>query len=316
MKPGTPAGELPAIYPDRLNFVLRGFVRKAWASAAAERTWSSRFARVRAAVSRVEWMSVVRGLRPCALFQLCSHEIESCASLWAAEGLAWKRLSESSPRIGAWWLDADLPRSSVSCPVVVGREQENSNFEQAWNAGDHDRIGELLGYPPCCRSFFEEVALAQSCVDTVWAMSAQELHIQDRVSGRLADGPVASNILLQSLGVRAIPHCPCSFRCRETARLAEDLNGVAAAIGNEEEYGWLACILSWPAEWSALHGIAEIRTPVLKVCTPTDATASEYVVRWKGTALPTEAARGLNFPYRVPGQPPAIVRLDSFGSRS
>jgi hypothetical protein len=314
VKPGTPAGEFLAIYPDRLNFVLRGFVRKAWASAAAERTWSSRFARIRAAVGRVEWMSVVRGLRPCALLQLPIHQIESCASLWAAEGLAWKRLGESSPRIGAWWLDADLRRNSASCRIVLGRKRENSDFEQAWNASDHNRIGELLGYPPCCRSFFEQVAQAQSCVDTVWPMSAHEPHIQDRVLGRLADGPPASNILLQSLGVRAIPHCPCSFGCRETARLAEDLQEVAAAQGNMEEYGWLTSILSWPMEWSALHGIAEIRTPVLKICIPTDATASEYVVRWKGAALPAEAARGLNFPYRTSAHPPPKVRLDSFGS--
>jgi hypothetical protein len=93
---------------------------------------------------------------------------------------------------------------------------------------------------------------------------------------RIADGPMASNILLQSLGIRAAPHSPCSFDCRETVRLAEDLAAVAAASGYGEEYGWLSSILSWPVEWSALHGIAEIRTPIVKLCTPTDATAHEY----------------------------------------
>jgi hypothetical protein len=315
MKSAPPSTESLNIYPDRLKFVLKGFVRKAWSSAAAERSWSSRFLRVRAAVRRVEWMSVVRGLRGCALLQVPSHELESFAKLWAAHGLAWRRLNESSPRIGAWWLDADLPFSSEACPMVVGREPENAAFEAAWEVGNHERIGELLGYPPCCRSFFEEVAIAQRCVDTVWAMSSSEQHMQHRASGRLADGPAASNILLQSLGIRAIAHCPCSFRCRDTLQLAEALNSVAAEVGHEEEYGWLACILSWPAEWSALHGIAEIRTPVLKICIPTDATASEYVVRWKGSSLPAEAARGLDFPYKVSGHSPAVIHLDSSKSR-
>jgi hypothetical protein len=315
IKPPTPAGKPTGIYPDRLDFVLSGFVRRAWASAAAESTWSSRFLRIRAAVNRVEWMSVVRGLRPCALFQLPSQEIEPRSSLWAAEGLAWRRLSESTQRIGAWWLDADLPRAA-SCVVVVGRQRDNDEFERAWEAEDHKSIGDLLGYPLCCRLFFEEVSIAYRCLDTVWAMSERESRIEDRTRGRLVDGPVASNILLQSLGLRAIPHCPCNFGCRQTARLAEDLNAIAAEVGNEEEYTWLGSILAWPAEWSALHGIAEIRTPILKLCTPTDATAGEYLVRWKGASLPVEAARGLRFPYRrASGQSSAMVRLDSSGSR-
>ena len=234
---------------------------------------------------------------------------------WAAEGLSWTRLSEATPRIGVWWLNADLPLSTASYAVVVRRDAENGDFERAWDAGDHERIGELLSYPPCCRLFFHEVSVAQRCIDTVWAMSESESRMDERASGRLVDGPVASNIFLQSIGVRAVPHCPCSFGCRETLRLAEELKSVAAAVGYEQEYTWLESIMSWPTEWSALHGIAETRTPVLKLCTPTDATASEYVVRWKGTALPGEAARGLGFPYRVPGRSPALVRLDPLGSR-
>ncbi len=62
-------------------------------------------------------------------------------------------------------------------------------------------------------------------------------------------------------------------------------------------------ILSWPAEWSALHGIAEIKTPVLKVSTRTDATAKKYVVRRQGEKYPAEGARGLGFPYSQPRQP-------------
>jgi hypothetical protein len=310
MKPGTTAEERPAIYPDRLDFALKGFVRMAWASSAAERTWGTRFARVRAAVTHVEWMSVAEKLRPCALFQLRSHDIEIASNLWAAQGLSWRTLNEANQRVGAWWLDASLPRRAASRPVVVGREPEIAAFARAWDAWDHLSIGGLLGYPPCCRLFFEEVCVVQRCIDTVWAMAQRESRIEDRASGRRVEGPVASNILLQALGVRGVPHCPCSFECRETARLADSMNCVAAAVGNDEEYGWLSNILSWPMEWSALHGIAEIRTPILKLCTPTDATASEYVVRWEGSARPAESARGIGFPYTSSGRPSAAVRLD------
>jgi hypothetical protein len=60
---------------------------------------------------------------------------------------------------------------------------------------------------------------------------------------------------------------------------------------------WMLEILDWPVQWSALHGIAEIKTPVLKVSARTDATPVDYVVRRPGRARPREGARGLGFPY-------------------
>jgi hypothetical protein len=73
---------------------------------------------------------------------------------------------------------------------------------------------------------------------------------------------------------------------------------VGTTAGYAEEMRWLQDILSWPYEWSSLHGIAEIRTPVVKVAVPTDATACTYTVRLPGTSYPREAADGNRFPYR------------------
>jgi SAM-dependent methyltransferase len=67
-----------------------------------------------------------------------------------------------------------------------------------------------------------------------------------------------------------------------------------------EEIEDLAAILSWPVEWSSLHGIAEIKTPLLKLITDTDAFACKHAVRRGGDGYPTEGAMGLNFPYSRP----------------
>jgi 2-polyprenyl-3-methyl-5-hydroxy-6-metoxy-1,4-benzoquinol methylase len=79
------------------------------------------------------------------------------------------------------------------------------------------------------------------------------------------------------------------------------------AFGRERGYGtemeWLEEILSWPVSWSALHGIAEVKTPVLKASTRTDATAHEFIVRRHGRRVPAEAAAGLSFPFREPDRP-------------
>ena len=38
-------------------------------------------------------------------------------------------------------------------------------------------------------------------------------------------------------------------------------------------------ILDWQLEWSALHGIAEIKNSLFKISTRTDATPSRYSIK-------------------------------------
>ena len=70
-------------------------------------------------------------------------------------------------------------------------------------------------------------------------------------------------------------------------------------------------LLSWPVEWSGLHGIAEVKSPVLEVCTRTDATAAKYVVCWMGDRIPEEGASGLKFPYKIPARKLVGVPVNS-----
>lgn len=299
----TSTEQSTGIYADRLPFVLKSFVRIAWTSTDAERVWSPKFSRVRAAVIRCEWMSVRLKLRRCALFHLCEQDIERHSREWVAHGLNWKFLRDAALRTGAWWLNVNLRRGIPSRPIVLGNNLDISDFERAWDDQDHESIGRLLGYPQCCRSFFEDVAGTQGCVDTLWAMSNSKELTDARELYRSADGPAFSNILLQSLGVRAVPHAPCSFDCQGTALLAHDFGVVARKIGVQREYEWLTSILSWPAQWSGLHGIAEVQTPIVKVCTPTDATGSKHILRWHGRIIPEEGAKGIVFPFKVPTLP-------------
>jgi hypothetical protein len=73
---------------------------------------------------------------------------------------------------------------------------------------------------------------------------------------------------------------------------------------------WLQQILSWPMSWSALHGIAEVKTPVLRYVRDTVATGDRLTVQWLGTVMPQTAARGLTFPFRLRPQrakPPIVL---------
>jgi hypothetical protein len=93
--------------------------------------------------------------------------------------------------------------------------------------------------------------------------------------------------------------------------MARKLLALGREIGFSEEMDWLVQILRWSVEWSALHGIAEIKTPVVKIITQTDATARKYVVRRAGDLYPEEGVHGLSFPYRS-RRIPLLTQSSSF----
>jgi Predicted O-methyltransferase len=59
----------------------------------------------------------------------------------------------------------------------------------------------------------------------------------------------------------------------------------------------IANLCDMPMEWSALHGYAEIRTPIFKIVTKTDATPFEYKFQKPGIYQPVHAGSGLAFPF-------------------
>ena len=104
-------------------------------------------------------------------------------------------------------------------------------------------------------------------------------------------------LLRAALGLPTVWYVPCSLLCphaREHERL------VAAALDDETADGAIARlgqVDAWPVLWSGLHGIAEIKTPVLKLIQPTDPTVENLRVRLAGESVIEGAARGVRFPF-------------------
>jgi SAM-dependent methyltransferase len=274
---------------DRLPFVLPDFTRHSWVGDRARRTWEPRLNRIRNAWPHVEWLSVVAKVRACALVGLSQSVLSTTIAHWSANRLSAVSLPVSKPET----------RPGIIF-VVVGSLEDVNRAREAWAARADDALGLLLGYPSCCRKFFREVWVEQQCIDTTWAMATNTMVPKDAVVIVQPSETHLANILWRWLGVRAVPHLPCRFDCGETIQLGERLLRVAELAGYTEEMKWIREILSWPVEWSALHGIAEVKTPILKISTRTDATASKYVVRWTGTGYAQDGATGLRFPYRAP----------------
>ncbi len=286
--------------PARLPFRLPDFTRISWASERARGVWEPRIQRITKAWLEIEWRAVRAGDRACAVRPMSLTDFVSESPQWIEAGLAALPLElegagGSSYSAVAGELRLDQP---FTVRVVVGTIDELAAFKRAWDDADQEAIGSMLGYPPCCREFFHEVWVEKGMVDPTWPMAVATAGAETGPRLVEIEAPPQANILWRWMGVRAIPHLPCRSDCEASIEFADKMLAVGRDVGFEEEVEWLLEVLSWPLEWSALHGIAVIKTPVLKVTTMTDATPYPYVVRWTGTRFPREGARGLDFPYR------------------
>ena len=282
------------IYSDRLPHTLHDFTRRIWTGGAARDVWAPRIQKITTAWAEMERWSVVEGQRLAALTSITPEALPAAAA-WAAHyGVLLLPLSRvgrtaeygassQSPDAGPWDYRAAYVHPSIAAAWVV-----------AWTGGDDVTLGEYLGYPACCRAFFQRTWVEASCVDTTWAMA--HAPCGERRAAPVNWAPEA-NILWRWLGVRAVPHLPCSFSCAATIASARQYLALGASRGYHDEMSWLMTILSWPIEWSGLHGIAEIKTPIVKVSARTDATAGRYVVQLASECYPLEGARGIVFPY-------------------
>lgn len=242
------------------------FTRVVWANERAREVWEPRIAAIQAAWLAVELESVRVGLRSAGLV--------FGGSRIAASGL------------GNVALDGDRFAVGPRAPELA----------EAFLRGDNATVGALLGFPECCTSFFTRMALPGDW-DSTWSMSYNpEIHYDCCSLNTVHEvsGPIECNILGRWLGVRLVPHLPCSFRCHATKRFGEQLS----TLWPVQELAWARAILSWPMEWSARHGIAEVKYPVLKFSANTT-EKQHLVVRRPSNFYPTEGARGISFPYRM-----------------
>ena len=295
----------------REKHLLKEWTRLIWTSEAGTTAkWKGIIGEISRAWNEVERWTVVDGVRDSALMFVHPGQMLEFAK-WASEhGLAVLPMERTgiAPTYAAasygfhegkpWQYRVILTRMEKAADWYAASYGENY---------DHNRIGELLGFPDCCRPHFGEFWGELGFRDTTWPMA--ENTVGPRYS--LPDGSAApridihdgfpeANILWHWMGVRLTPHLPCSFKCEASRDLARRWIECATEHGFGPQMDHALEILSWPVQWSALYGIAEIMTPILKCSSRTDTTAEEYVVRYHGSSYPEDGASGVVFPFRIP----------------
>ena len=267
--------------------------RLSWTSEAARAVWKPRFDATAAAWRELEWRSVAAGFRNAALVSVDSSSLGACTAQWEAHDLDWVPL-EVGLHLGAG------PRPDagpLELAIAVLRKGVKDDFVQAWENGLRHDIELWLGAPPCCAKSAARF-WRHGAADPLWhiAMASPSCRRPSRRLLELECAP-ACNVLLRGIGIRAISHTPCCLDCMDSIALAERLQAFGDELDCRAALAWVREILAWPMEWSAWHGLAEIRTPVCRITTATEYSSHRYVVRSHGQGWPHEGAKGLDFPY-------------------
>ena len=239
-----------------------------WISEEARRAWEPRLKAASALWQVLERASVEHGLRRSCLLMVHSSELPA-VSQWAA------KIGKQVAVLGACRLSGSYSAGNAATgvdgfKVAVTPEQNVADWHRAYQENDNELIGALLGFPKCCRDFFAET-WGKGSRDGTMQMKSEEFE------------PLAvSNILLRWLGIRFVPHLPCSSFCRETDELAIEMAGLGDRLGFRTQVAEALEILNWPMTYTTLHGVCEVTTPVLKFCASSDYFATKRVVKREG----------------------------------
>lgn len=297
------------LVPTRYPCPLGEWCRVQWVSPEARDLWVPRLQAIGRAWAAAERASV-GVIREACRQVVAPDELPDLSRQAAMAGLVLQVLGRTAtPQAYQSAARAPAPGEAWSYQVALTTPGAAAVWARAWAAGDDETMGRLLGYPACCVAAYRSRWTEAGWRDLTWPQATATAGValaDDGATVRLRAAPtretpphlVEASVLLRWLGVRWVPHLPCSFGCRASWRLGRAFRGLMA----EDSAG--AAVVSWmddvtdaPIRWSAWHGIAEMLTPICRVSASTDATAERIAVEWPGRRVPEAAATGIGFPY-------------------
>ncbi len=281
---------------DRLDFRLAPFTNLSWVSQPAKEVWQPRIQGITEARLETTIRTALTRADRIRLVQIPPYQYLKLARRMRDGGREAADLSTALPSAAdslSWVFN---PRPNMLF-VALGAKDLVEDFQSTWGVGfSDDRIG-ALGWPDCCLDFLKVLRTGR-WIDPTWpsALRGQE---EQRAKGDSleVDFLPGSNLLLKRADVRPVDHLPCSPRCVRSQRNFELEKEQGISAGFEQEYRWLSEMLQFPAEWTALNGIAELRTPLFRISSETDARAQKRTLRRLGDHLPAEAPPGILFPF-------------------
>ena len=285
------------------------FVRVNWISERAQTKWEPIFAACSHLFTVLEQEAVKAKIRRATIQSVNPAEIDKFSQNWMKDDFMVIPLEKV--QAGATYQSSG-GTCDISKPwmykVAIGRFEDVRELVYAYKDRNNYKIGDILGYPDCCIEFFEQHWIKEHWLDTSLPMALGETSITNW-------NPLC-NILLRWLGLRMVSHLPCSFNCVDTAQIGRGYMQLAYDLGHRTTIDALYDILSWPVEWTGLHGIGILTTPVCRVTFRTDMLDQKQTVRLHSDARPEMQVSGLEFPLHKIRKPNANGFLSETAERS
>lgn len=267
-------------------FPFAGFV---WNSVYAQEDWMSIVARARSWHDRMEYEMVKNRARRCATMHISPQNYDQTIEKIMDDKLIWLPIQRTKNYNGFahqhYPVDNLDLNSSVYGVLAYNKEdaeafRDASSYNQNKSV-DHVTIGELLGFPDCCCDAFNR--WWPQFVDPVYQMaeaSPKKLWIGENYNALYVEPHIATHQMLRYAGFRLTSHFACSLDCEKSKEVGQLWMDVGREV-DPRGLDALIQILSLPAEWSCLNGIAVVETEPFTIVTNSMSTKEKWAVRWQ-----------------------------------
>jgi predicted transcriptional regulator len=250
---------------------LDPFDKRNWKTAESRDKWRDVMQKAAEAKREAEWRSVMEGStdRKAAIIHITNTSREKWLRRLSQEDLVYRDIRFTKPYGG--FSHKTFPTSHqdperMTYSVIAQNEDIADKMveaEQEMQGPDgHEVIGELLGFPKCCRDYFNEYFIEKQFKDPMYESACNTAGVE-KVEGNPHHLKVPNphdkiNPMWRYFGWSFITHLPCSLDCDRSKEVAEQRKQIMLDNGYDEAVEALEEWLGLPSVWSGKAGLMHI----------------------------------------------------------
>jgi len=265
-----------------------------WKTPRSRDSWANIFSKMAEARSEAEWRSVMDDEtdRKAAIIHINNYNREDWLERVGDNDLHYREIRYSEPYGGFAHEFTPTDKSDLN-RITYSVIAENSDIADKMKEAElemqghekHDIVGELLGFPECCRQFFLDDWIDNSIRDPMYEIScntpSSESIDGDRNKLLVKEPNDGVNIMWRYFGIGFNTHMPCSWECEESVELARNRYRVMNKNGYSDEADLIHKWISQPMKWSGYHGQAHIQNSHVTSKVNSSCYLEEKEVVWK-----------------------------------
>jgi len=216
-------------------------------------------------ISTVEIELVKRGIRECDIYHVYPETLYEDMKLVYENKLTFKVI-DAVKRYTGFAHKHEKPTTAEETMyygALCRSQQSAEEMVQAHRKADHDKIGELLGYPKCDRKFFIE-HWGKGWLDLVYPTAVNTPGFtEEKGTGHVEYHPYTLTTIRYA-GIRVIPYFSHSFTCQPSIKLGQTIIDIANEI-DPQTTKQLIQLLTQEHTWTQYMGLIEVTTKDFKI---------------------------------------------------